>query len=442
MNLLFTMSVSGSIIFTLYLLMKPVFNRCCTARWQYRVLQICILLYLIPYQCLKDQYYILCKTLFGYRNLAKENLRTFKSWNTIYVTPDGQAHYTYWLPVLAIAFVWLGIVSVILYRQIRKYRSYRNKLILLSEASDPNVCTVPAPDDAAPAISGRPVKIIFCPFIKSPLTIGLFRPAVIMPAQYQAEDLSLYLSHEAGHISSHDAIWKLLAFISLLLHWYNPLYYILFHEICVVSEKHCDEMVTAGLDEAQKTHYADLIIESARSHTDSTVLFTGTFSTNQNQTKERILFMNRPKCKPVYSKIITALLICVIALSMPISVLAYQPLSVYHDRQDYKPGTDVMYIIFNDQPCPLDDPFDMDADFSLSDDIIIDESSNQYVITGNNTQTARSCSHEYISAQHRHHVKNGSGCTTYIYEGTYCKKCGYCLRESLIDQITHSICPH
>ncbi len=442
MNLLLTMSLSGSIIFTVYLLMKPVFNRCCTARWQYRVLRICILLYLIPYQCLKDQFYILCKTLFGYRNPAKENLFTYKNWNTIYITTDGKMHYAYGLPLLIVAVIWLASVSVILYRQIREYRSCRSKWMLFSEVSDPEICTQQASGDIPPAVSGKSAKIIFCPLIKSPLTIGLFHPVIILPTQYRTEDLALYLSHETVHISSHDALWKLLAFLTLLLHWYNPFSYILFREICTVSEKHCDEMVTASLDETQKAHYADLIIESARSHTDSKALLTGTFSTGQSQTKERILFMTRPKCNAVYSKVITALLIGIIALSMPVSVLAYQPLSVYHDRQDYKPEADVMYIIFESQPCPLDDPYEMNIDFSLSDNIMIDESGNQYIITGDDAQAALSCSHEYIAAQRRYHMQNGSGCTTYIYEGTYCKKCHDCLQENLVGQNTLVKCPH
>ena len=442
MNLLFTMSISGSIAFILYLIMKPVFNRYCTARWQYRFLKVCLLLYLIPYQCLKDQYYMLCKTLFGYRNPVKENLHTFKSWNTIYITTDGKLHYAYVVPVLAVAVIWLISVSVILYRRIREYRSCRSKWMLFSEVSDPEICTQQASGDIPPAVSGKSAKIIFCPLVKGPLTIGLFRPLIILPTQYRPEDLTLYLSHETVHISSHDALWKLLAFLTLLLHWYNPFSYILFREICTVSEKHCDEMVTASLDETQKKHYANLIIESARSHTDSKALLTGTFSTGQSQTKERILFMTRPKCKTIYSKVITALLVGVIALSMPLSVLAYQPLSVYWDKQDYKPNADVMYIIFDDQPCPLDDPYEANIDFSLSDDIIIDGDGNLHIITGDNTQAARSCSHEYISGQHRHHVRNGSGCTTYIYEGTYCKKCNYCLRETLIGQNTLLNCPH
>lgn len=315
MNLIFTMSISGSIAFILYLIMKPIFNRYCTARWQYRFLKVCLLLYLIPYQCLKDQYYMFCKTLFGYRNPAKENLHTFKSWNTIYITTDGKLHYAYVVPVLVVAVIWLISVSVILYRRIREYRSCRSQWMLFSEASDPEIYAQQASGDIPPAVTSR-------------------------------------------------------------------------------------------------------------------------------QAKERILFMTRPKCKTIYSKVITALLVGVIALSMPLSVLAYQPLSVYWDKQDYKPNADVMYIIFDDQPCPLDDPYEANIDFSLSDDIIIDGDGNLHIITGDNTQAARSCSHEYISGQHRHHVRNGSGCTTYIYEGTYCKKCNYCLRETLIGQNTLLNCPH
>lgn len=152
--------------------------------------------------------------------------------------------------------------------------------------------------------------------------------------------------------------------------------------------------------------------------------------------------MQRQNRKSHWRKLVTALVICAIALSMPISVLAYQPVRVYRDLEDYSPNMDVMYIIFDDQPCPLDLPEEQNLDYSLSNEIIIDEFGNQYAITAEDAQMAQSCSHEYISGKRREHKKNGDGCTTYIYEGIYCKKCKYCLQESLIDQVTHTKCPH
>ncbi len=61
---------------------------------------------------------------------------------------------------------------------------------------------------------------------------------------------------------------NLIFVMSISGNWYNPPVYLLFYELCVVCEKNCDEMVTKPLNDAQKVHYEDLIIEAARHQTD------------------------------------------------------------------------------------------------------------------------------------------------------------------------------
>ncbi|MCM1215704.1 MAG: hypothetical protein NC548_14455, partial [Lachnospiraceae bacterium] len=186
-------------------------------------------------------------------------------------------------------------------------------------------------------------------------------------------------------------------------------------------------------------------IEAAKYQNDIKLLFTDAFSANKKQTKERLLFLTRKNHKSPYRKVITALVIFLAALSMPISVFAYQPVSVYRNVPSYEVNESIgdMYIVFDEAQSPFtQDHILMQLDFTLSSDIIIDEYGNQYAINDMNEETARSCSHEYINADKYHHAKQGSGCIMYIYKGTYCKKCGFCLQESLDNQISYTRCPH
>ncbi|MDE6847696.1 MAG: M56 family metallopeptidase [Lachnospiraceae bacterium] len=446
MNIIFVMSISGSIVFLLYLLTKPIANRYLTAHWQYNFLKICLLFYLVPYQCFQNKLLILYNLLFGTGeavNPLRNDIMVFEAKNTIYITSDGRMHYKYWIPLLIFAMIWLCVITVSLYKQIKKYCSCRSNLMQFSAAADTGICDIAEQCNktASSAINKR-IRIIFCPFTKSPFTIGLFYPVIVLPPQNDAEDLSLYLSHELSHIRNHDTLWKFISFLTILIHWYNPLAYLLFYELCAACEKTCDEMVTESLDETQKIHYENLIIEAAQHQANIEPLYANTFSTSKRQTKERILFMTRKNRKSPCRKIIATLIICITALSVPISVLAYEPVKVYYDIQPYNPNGDVMYIMFNDAPCPLDDPMLIQLDFTLSDEIIIDECGNQYPITAGSENAARSCSHEYISGNKSYHAKNGNGCTMYIYEGTYCKKCHFCLQENLINHLTFGKCPH
>lgn len=448
MNILFAMSISGSIVFLLYLLTKPLANRLLTARWQYNFLRICLLFYLIPYQCFRDKYPKLYNFLFKAEEPDSLNngIMLFEGKNTIYITSDGGLRYKYWLPLLIFSVIWLAAVTIILYRQIRKYRFCRSSLLQFSESFNPEDSDIirQCPDISMPEWAKK-VKIMYCPFVKAPFTIGLFYPVIVLPKQNGMEDLSLYLSHELSHIRNHDILWKSIAFLAVLLHWYNPLVYLLFYELCTACEKNCDEMVTQSLNEIQKGQYENLIIEAAKYQNDINLLFADAFSANKKQTKERLLFMTRKNHKSPYRKIITVLVIFLAALSMPISVLAYQPVSVYRNVPSYEvdEGIGDMYIVFDKEQSPFEQDYIlMQLDFTLSSDIIIDEYGNQYVITDMDEETARSCSHEYINADKYHHAKQDSGCTMYIYKGIYCKKCGFCPQESLDNQIAYAKCPH
>lgn len=441
MNLLFTMSICGSIVFLLYLLTKPVLNRYLTARRQYVFLKICLLFFLIPYQCFRNEYLILYNLLFGTAeavNPLRGGILTFKATNTIFISSDGRIHFKYWPPLLIFTGIWLCSVIALLCCQIRKYRFCRKALLFLSETSD---------TETSSAFLSRHIlrpkkkaQIIVCPLIKSPFTIGLFHPIVVLPKPDNPEDSPLYLMHELYHVRNYDILWKCIAFAAILIHWYNPLIYLLFYEICTVSEKRCDELVTDSLDDVQKKHYEHLIIDAAQSQTNINILLADTFSSNKRQVKERLLFMTRKQSRPVFQRIIIALVICLTALSMPISVLAYQPVSVYRNI-DYDPSRDVMYLIFDDSPNPLDVVEDH-FDFSLADNILTDEHGNQYIIAIESKQAVQSCAHEYISGTRRYHVRGGSDCTIDIYWGTYCVLCGFCLEESVTSQASYTPCPH
>lgn len=226
MNLPFVMSISGSIVFVLYLCTKPFSNSHLTAHWQYSFLKICLLFYLIPYQCLQNQYLILWNMLFGTGeavNPLRDGIYLFRAQDTIYVTPDGRPHYTYGIPLLAVSAAWLCVAIIILYRRIRKYRSWRKDLTHSPGIAAAQADELSIPPLLAQSLEKRCRKILYLPYIHGPFTLGLFRPILILPKTYQPDDLPLYLSHELYHIRNHDTLWKTAAFAVILMHCIIPL---------------------------------------------------------------------------------------------------------------------------------------------------------------------------------------------------------------------------
>lgn len=447
MNLPFVMSISGSIAFLLYMATKPIVYRGLTAHWQYRFLKVCILFYLVPYQCFQEQYLILCRYLFGYegkvRSLDNGPL-IFEARNTIYITNDGKMYYEYWLPFVICAGIWLCTVAVLLFRQIRKYYACRKGLLMVSQLCSEELKDIVEQYYKAPPVLRKRIRIIHCPFVQTPCTIGAFWPVIVLPRQYRTADLPLYLAHELSHIKNHDILWKFAAFFVVLLHWYNPLVYLLIREVYVVCEKACDETVMTSLDEKQKMHYENLVLEAAQHHTKMDTVFVNTFSSHKKQMKERLLFMTRKNGKASCWKMMAAMVIFIVAVSMPVSVMAYEPVKIYHDIMHDWPVRGDMYIYADDMTNPfltVQKPLDQ-LDFSLSDDVILDEYGNQYPINPACTENACSCTHVYVNGTRIHHEKNDRGCTIYTYKLIYCQSCKTPLQETLDNQATYINCPH
>jgi len=98
-----------------------------------------------------------------------------------------------------------------------------------------------------------------------PMAWGLFRPAVLMPADadcWPAERLRIVLLHELAHVKRHDCLTHMLAQMSCALHWFNPLAWIAARHVRTERERACDDLVLAA--GTRGSDYADQLIEIAR----------------------------------------------------------------------------------------------------------------------------------------------------------------------------------
>ncbi len=90
---------------------------------------------------------------------------------------------------------------------------------------------------------------------------GLIKPRVYLPSGLTDTERTHILSHEQHHIRRHDHLWKLLAFLALCLHWFNPLVWLAYKLAMEDMELRCDEAVTADLDENAKADYAQTLLD-------------------------------------------------------------------------------------------------------------------------------------------------------------------------------------
>lgn len=99
-----------------------------------------------------------------------------------------------------------------------------------------------------------------CDHITEPFILGVFRPRIMLPSSIAPEDEKYVLLHERAHISRGDHIWRVLAFVLLALHWYNPLVWVSFFLFSRDTEFACDERVVRENGEEIKKPYARTLI--------------------------------------------------------------------------------------------------------------------------------------------------------------------------------------
>jgi beta-lactamase regulating signal transducer with metallopeptidase domain/protocatechuate 3,4-dioxygenase beta subunit len=79
-----------------------------------------------------------------------------------------------------------------------------------------------------------------------PLTFGLLRPTIVLPADcenWPADRVRMALLHELAHIRRGDGWTLLLAQVTCALHWYQPLVWLAAHQMWIECESACDERV-------------------------------------------------------------------------------------------------------------------------------------------------------------------------------------------------------
>ena len=81
--------------------------------------------------------------------------------------------------------------------------------------------------ESLPDRDGRPrVALRESRAVGSPLTLGLFRPVILLPAgwrDWSAEQLRLVLAHELAHVRRRDFLAGLVAELAVCLCWFHPL---------------------------------------------------------------------------------------------------------------------------------------------------------------------------------------------------------------------------
>lgn len=143
----------------------------------------------------------------------------------------------------AIAFLWLGAGAVILLYSLFTYLRLRFQV-----------------REAVRIPGGWE-----CEGIQTAFILGYFRPRVYIPMGMSLSNKSYILAHERTHLRRGDHWLKLLGYIALAVHWYNPLVWAAYVLYCKDIELACDEEVVRSMDLEERKHYSAALLKCSAS---------------------------------------------------------------------------------------------------------------------------------------------------------------------------------
>ena len=166
---------------------------------------------------------------------------------------------------LLLGYVWVIGMAVMLIRGVVSYAKLRRRLIGAVRLRD---------------------NIWLSDTIETPFVTGLFRPRIYLPSTLSEQEQSYIVLHEQTHIRRGDHVIRLLAFIALCVHWFNPLVRLAFHASGRDMEMSCDERVLSSMGADIKADYSASLLQFT---TGKHILAATPLAFGEGDTKRRVM---------------------------------------------------------------------------------------------------------------------------------------------------------
>lgn len=178
---------------------------------------------------------------------------------------DGSLSSDKLIPVAKMLFILWGM-GMLAYAIWQAY-SYMSFLYLAREAGQPaerdTLHRVLAEQKQSLGIR-RNIPLVVTPAADCPMLAGFVRPALYLPDEALSEQEAMFIfRHELTHYKRADLWLKLLLTAAKMVHWFNPLVYLMARFAQEDIELACDDAVVRGMDGAARRAYGETILRSA-----------------------------------------------------------------------------------------------------------------------------------------------------------------------------------
>ena len=296
----------------------------------------------------------------------------------------------------------------------------------------------------------RRVRLVFWENA-SPMTMGFFRPVIILPEKMRDNLPEPVLKHELIHIKNGDMFVKVILNMITTIHWFNPFAYILMREYGKVFELICDEKAVDGCSPKVKVDYMNRLLEESRPVPVSRGTWFHHLSKEGKFLEERIEnIMDKKRYGKIRTCVGSIALVAALFISS-LTALAYE--DVYGLETESELGEEWIDKGSDETINNMEFWFDVNV---LKDSLIIVAENapvlydEQFVDADGNVYEVHSDASPYLNCNHSfkdgvltvHTTYKDGSCTMEYYEGQMCTKCAYTIVGDFINKVTYQICPH
>ena len=160
-------------------------------------------------------------------------------------------------------------------------------------------------------------RAYLCDEVRTPFILGLFRPKIYLPSDITEETKQCVLLHERAHIKRGDPWWKLLAFLILSVHWFNPLCWLAYILFCRDIETACDESVIWWMPKDRIAAYSQALLDCGRAQRIVSVTPLAFGETNVKNRVKSVLRYKRPLRWAIIASVVILAIVGVCFLTNP-----------------------------------------------------------------------------------------------------------------------------
>lgn len=438
-NIIFFMSLSGSVVFLLYQVLNPVLRIYTSVKFRYRILKMALVFYLFPFAYFSNLLRSFLAPMFPLvERTISVSPQSINYFNPIVVGSFVQVPFNVWIVWGAVSCSGLFSFSIIgmqllQYRKTKKRRLGQGTSVALEEQRR-RMLKVQQEIGLR-----RNVAFIFSMYEQMPMAVGVLSPTIVLPMldeeELETEVWSSILRHELIHIRNRDLLCNFIALTVMAVHWFNPLCYLLFRELGTLGEMACDADVLEGQADEYRKEYSNLLIDLSESGDlapdDNYFISMGLANNEKSTLKRRILEMKQEKKVKRGLSLLIGMAMCILgvmpafAYSAPAVVRVSNAVVVPLDS-----GTTDLFL--SGSPETLDG-------YSAFERYFIDEQGNTYKCE--NIQERSPCFHSMVTGSYvDHNIFSDGGCEKIYYHAERCKYCGYTEVGEYYKTVTLRVC--